>query len=113
MPAPTQAFGAWGESEAVRFLEKAGYRIEARNFFTRLGELDIVAWDKDTLVFVEVKAFDYAMPSSHPGDNVHASKQRKLIKTATLYLNKFKQQPPLCRFDVITLINIGAPPGSF
>ena len=51
-----QLFGQKAEGMAVRFLKKCGYKIVARNHRTRSGEIDIIARDGDTLVFVEVKA---------------------------------------------------------
>ncbi|MDP4857645.1 MAG: YraN family protein, partial [Desulfobacterales bacterium] len=51
-----QQFGKAGESIAARFLRKMGYRILEQNYRTVLGEIDIIARDRDTLVFVEVKA---------------------------------------------------------
>ena len=103
MPGPTQIIGALGEDEAADYLQSAGYHIEARNFFTPFGELDLVAWDGETLVFVEVKAFEWPLRGGSPADNVHWNKQRKLVRAATLYLAK-KKKHPFCRFDVITII---------
>ena len=103
MPGPTQIIGALGEDEAATYLQSAGYSIEARNFFTPFGELDLVAWHGETLVFVEVKAFEWPLRGGDPAENVHWNKQRKLVKAATLYLSK-KKKHPFCRFDVITII---------
>ena len=103
MASPTQVKGQWAEAESVKYLQAKGWRIVERNFFTQFGELDIVAYDKDTLVFVEVKSFDYPYQGTDPAENVHYGKQRKLIKTAKVYLTRLKRHP-FCRFDVITLI---------
>lgn len=103
MPGPTQLIGALGESEAAEFLQSAGFRIEARNFFTTFGEIDIVAWDKETLVFVEVKAFEWPLRGGDPAENVHYNKQRKIVKAARVYLSR-KKKHPYCRFDVVTVI---------
>ncbi|MBI3622281.1 MAG: YraN family protein, partial [Nitrospirae bacterium] len=51
-----QRFGRAGEAEAARHLQRAGYRIVARNYRTRFGEIDLVAYDAAVLAFVEVKA---------------------------------------------------------
>jgi putative endonuclease len=103
MPGPTQVIGALGETEAAGYLQGAGFRIEARNFFTPFGELDIVAWDGETLVFVEVKAFEWPLRGGGPAENVHYNKQRKIAKAAGVYLKRMKKHP-YCRFDVVTVI---------
>lgn len=93
------ALGAWGEVQAVDFLRKKGYAILATNYRTRLGEMDIIAKDRQYLVFVEVKlrksdAYGAAR------EFVDARKQEKLRSTALLWLseNETSLQP---RFDVI------------
>jgi len=56
MTAKSNRFGKKNEKLAVGFLKRRGYRIIERNFRTRMGEVDIIATDGDTIVFVEVKA---------------------------------------------------------
>ena len=95
-----QRRGAQAEERAARFLERQGLAILARNFRTRLGEIDLVARDGQTLVFIEVRlrvsrAFGGAQAS------VDARKQAKLLAAARLYLSRLKAEPP-CRFDVVT-----------
>ena len=53
--ASRRAVGTHYEEEAARYLEQQGYQILERNFFSRYGEIDLIAKDEDTLVFVEVK----------------------------------------------------------
>ena len=95
--------GDWGEAEAARHLESRGLRILGRQVRTAKGEIDLVAEDGDTLVFVEVKAFEKAEAGEDPAQNVHALKQRRLGLAARAYLARYEQEP-YCRFDVITLV---------
>ena len=94
--------GALGEQYAADYLLKKGYKIAARNFRSRFGEIDIVAENADFVAFVEVKtrSRDYI---SRPSEAVTSSKQRKIIKTARYYLleNEKGLQP---RFDVIEIV---------
>lgn len=99
--------GAWGEALAAQFLRKKGYRIEAMNFRTRLGEIDVIASNRRYLVFCEVKlrkSADFAAAREF----VDSRKQQKLRTTALVYLsqNETALQP---RFDVI---EIYAPDGT-
>jgi putative endonuclease len=97
----TRARGAAGEEAAEAFLVASGYRIVARNVLTKVGELDVVALDGETLCFVEIKAratqeFGEAIAA------VRAGKQRKIVRAAMLFLAKNRSQRP-CRFDVLGL----------
>ena len=92
-----------GEDIAMRYLEVKGYTIKKRNFhFGRLGEIDIVALDGDTYVFVEVKTRHNAK-FGNPLASITPGKQRKLKKATEGYLlvNKLHDVP--CRFDVIVI----------
>jgi len=91
-----------GEALAALFLRLKGYRIEARNWRCSLGEVDIVAWDRDTLVFVEVKARATRAAGS-PEEAVTAAKQRRLSLLAQAFLGKRRDDPPPCRFDVVAV----------
>jgi putative endonuclease len=91
-----------GEALAALFLRLKGYRIEARNWRCPLGELDIVAWDGDTLVFVEVKARSGTSAGS-PEEAVDARKQARLVQLAQTYLARRRGATPPCRFDVIAI----------
>ena len=93
--------GQWGEEKATAFLQQNGYRILARNYRVRTGELDLVAENDSFLAFVEVKTrkndrFDAACAS------VTLAKQRKLITAAEAWLLEFptERQP---RFDVVEI----------
>ncbi len=100
--------GSLGEAYAARLLEQKGYRILARNFRIRLGELDLVAQKGEILAFVEVKT-RAANSLTRPCAAVTIAKQRKLILTAQAYLSRYPAdlQP---RFDVIEIVTETAPP---
>ncbi len=97
----THARGTAGEDAAEGFLQMSGYRIVARNVRTKVGELDFVALDGETLCFIEIKA----RASAEYGRAIEAvgpQKQRRLAKAALLFLAKNRSQRP-CRFDVLGL----------
>ncbi len=93
--------GEKGEELAVKFLKKQGYKIIRQNYRTPIGEIDIIAKDGETLVFIEVKtreSIEYGMPF----EAINRLKKRKIANVALLYLKKFKEMPP-CRFDVVSI----------
>lgn len=94
----------WGEALAAVFLRLKGYRVEARNWRCSLGEIDIVARDRGTLVFVEVKART-GTRAGPPEEAVDQRKQRRLIQLAHAYLAKCGGEPA-CRFDVIAITGV-------
>ena len=93
--------GQKGEELAVKYLRKKGYKIIKQNFKTRIGEIDIIANDGGTLVFVEVKTRE-SIAYGMPFEAVNSYKRRKIANVALLYLKKIKEVPP-CRFDVVSL----------
>jgi len=97
-----QKFGQFGESLAVKCLKKRGYEIICTNYRTRLGEIDIIAKEKDTIVFVEVKSRSTSRYGSAK-QAVTAAKQRKISKTALLYLKSTNQMNAKARFDVVSI----------
>lgn len=94
-------FGLEGEEKAARYLKKQGYKIIAKNFQTRFGEIDIIAENKEYIIFVEVKARG-ENSIAQPKEFVDLRKQRKIIRTAEIYLaeNPTEKQP---RFDVVEI----------
>ncbi len=93
--------GEKGEGLAVKFLKKKGYKIIKQNYKTPIGEIDILAKDKETLVFIEVKtreSVEYGLPF----EAVNSHKKRKIANVALLYLKRFKEIPP-CRFDIVSI----------
>ena len=97
-----QTFGRQSEALAVRHLKRQGYRIVAQNYRNRLGEIDIVAKDRSTLVFVEVKA-RRTPRFGPPKAAVTPQKQRKLSMVALAYLKETGQSEAAARFDVVAI----------
>jgi putative endonuclease len=95
-------FGTRSERAAARFLKKLGYRILARNFTCPLGELDLIALDGKTLVFVEVRSTE-AADSSGPAASVDLPKQQRLTRLALYFLKQKRLLDYPARFDVLTL----------
>ena len=104
-----QSLGKLGENLACAALIQRGYAIIARRYRTRLGEIDIVARDGATTVFIEVK--------SRTGDAfgggaaaVTAAKQRKITLMAMDYIVRYRLAGRPCRFDVVTVDARAEPP---
>jgi putative endonuclease len=102
MPHQKQKFGEKGEVLAARHLKKKGYRIIETNYRTKLGEIDIVAQDRDTLVFVEVKS-RRSWRFGNPKAAVTPSKQRKISMVALHYLKATRRSNASARFDVVAV----------
>ena len=104
------SLGKQGEDLACRELRRRGHAILARRYRTRWGEIDIVARDEKTLVFVEVKT-RRRHGFGGPVAAVDFRKQRRLINMARSYLMGLRGPEPPCRFDVVgvTLPDGGAP----
>ena len=95
-----RAFGQIAESEAERYLRRKGYRILARNDRSSCGELDLVAQQADTLVFIEVKA-RRTTAFGGPSHAVDGRKQARLVRLAAQYLARHRARNRSCRFDVV------------
>jgi len=93
--------GVAAEDRACRYLREHGYRVIARNWRCRLGEIDIVARDCDVLAFVEVKARS-GDGFGGPEGAVGRAKQRRLIRTALAFLQTTDCELP-ARFDVVAV----------
>lgn len=91
-----------GEREACRFLRRAGYTIVARSTRFRRGELDIVAVDGRTVVFVEVKTRQ-SSDKSEPLEAVTPEKQRRVTRAALLFLKRHRLLEHSARFDVLAV----------
>jgi putative endonuclease len=100
LAAPT--LGRRGEDAAARFLRRKGYRILSRSDRSRPGELDLVALDDDTLVFVEVKT-RRSSEAGHPAEAVDGAKQRRLTRLAVTWLKRRGLLERRARFDVIAV----------
>jgi putative endonuclease len=107
---PRRALGAQAERLAAEHLERRGYRIIDRNYRYRGGELDLVARDGDTLVFVEVRA---RRSDAHgaPFETVGREKQRRVARAAEHWLVTHGLTRAFARFDVVSiLLPEGGPP---
>jgi putative endonuclease len=106
MPDGTYQKGLAGESRAEAYLKNRGMVLLQRRYRSPFGEIDLVMADGDALVFVEVKARSTAGEGAGL-EAVTAAKQKKLVKTALLYLAEQNWQGP-ARFDVVELTRDGA-----
>ena len=98
-----QELGIAGEEVAFGFLKKKGYRILERNYKTPLGEIDIIAQDRDCLVFVEVKSLSdtsYILPQ----EMLNKKKQEQIIRVALSYLKAKGLRDAGCRFDCVAVV---------
>ncbi|MFW6134934.1 MAG: YraN family protein [Elusimicrobiota bacterium] len=95
--------GRKGEDIAVKYLKKKKYKILTQGFRFLRGEIDIIAYDRDTLVFIEVKTRrnkEYGLPE----ESVTPKKQNQIKKIALGFLMKYNLENTDCRFDVISLL---------
>lgn len=95
-------YGRQAEVLAVKHLKRNGYKILTRNYRTKVGEIDIIAKDRETIVFVEVKA----RRSEHFGGPKFAltsRKQERISKAALWYLKETNQFNEKARFDVVAI----------
>jgi len=99
---PPKTLGRRGEEAAARFLKRLGYKILARSRRLAPGELDLVALDGRTIVFVEVKTRTSA-DVGHPAEAVDAVKQRKLTRLAVTFLKRHGLLEYPARFDVVAI----------
>lgn len=99
-----RGIGQGYEGLAARFLESKGYRILERNYRTRFGEIDLIARDGDTLVFVEVRMRARPDPAA-PIETVTPDKQRRVARVARVYLATHPRLDCDCRFDVIGIVH--------
>jgi putative endonuclease len=95
--------GRLGEQLAAEHLIRRGFQIVERNYRTRWGELDIVAYDGSTLAFCEVKTRRLSAPGRSPLESVHALKRSKVRKMAARWLIERTDRPYAdnVRFDAI------------
>ena len=98
-----RAFGLESEAIARNYLERKGYKIINSNHYQRIGEIDIIAKDKNNIVFVEVKSLkneDFLQIT----DTISALKKRRLCKLANLWLLKNSKEGSEFRIDFIGLV---------
>ena len=95
--------GELGEKAALKHLKHEGYRIRALNYYTKKGEIDIIAQEKQVIVFIEVRT----LSSEKHGEafsTVNQSKRQRLTRTAHEYLNKYNLGERDWRFDFISVV---------
>ena len=91
-----------GEKAAQKFLKTRGYRIRETGFRCRHGEIDIIAQQKDCLVFVEVRTKSN-LEFGTPEESITQAKKERLIASALTYTATHQNLPPLWRIDVIAI----------
>lgn len=101
-----QLIGKEGEKIAYEFLKKEGYDIIATNYRCLYGEIDIIAFESDFLVFIEVKTRKN-LKYGFPEEAVTKRKQEKLVKVASYYMNICNIIDRKIRFDVISILKLG------
>lgn len=94
--------GKFGETLALKKIKRLGYKKIVRNYRCPLGEVDLIAWDGDTLVFIEIKtrkgrSTDYAKEA------VNARKKRQISKVALAYMKSNDYSDAKARFDVVAV----------
>lgn len=92
--------GALGEEMAIKYLKSKGYKVIDRNYKTNIGEIDIITFKNDLLIFIEVKArtnINYG----YPYEAVDWKKQEKIIKTSYIYMKHKNLDNYQIRYDII------------
>lgn len=95
-------FGNRSERAAERFLRRLGYRILKRNYRCSLGELDLVALERDCLVFVEVRSTE-GDDRERPAASVGPVKQQRLTQLALSFMQRYRLLGRAARFDVLAV----------
>ena len=102
-PQPAEdVLGQRGENVAAKYLRTQGFKILVRNFRCATGEVDIVARDGKTIVFVEVKTRVNDDPT--PEAQVNNPKRHQVTKAAKFYMSRYGSPPPPARFDVVAIV---------
>ena len=103
MKSSTTDKGRLAEDKALDYLENQGLVLEARNFRSRQGEIDLIMLDNDTCVFIEVRSRKNNS-FLHAAETIDQRKRTKIIQTSQLYIQKMqKKSNRFFRFDVVTI----------
>ncbi len=94
--------GKSGEDVALEYLRKIKYKVTDKGFRFLRGEIDLIAWDGPTLVFIEVKT-RHLSSFGYPEESVNSAKRSQIRRVARGYLLKNTMEDVECRFDVLTL----------
>ena len=100
MPSKAQITGKLGEDAAAAYLKEKKFSILDRNYRIKSAEIDIIAKDKDTIAFVEVKTRK-TLKKGFPAESVNFTKQKKIISAALYYIRENNINNVRLRFDVI------------
>jgi putative endonuclease len=100
---PRQRLGLEGEDAAARLLENAGLRILERRFRCRFGEIDIIARDRNVLVFVEVRT-RRGIGFGSPAESITPRKRQRMATVAQFFLSRRRLTDLPCRFDVVEVL---------
>lgn len=103
----TVPLGRAGERLAARYLRRSGYRIVARNFRAAGAEIDLIAAEGETIVFVEVKT-RLGSRAGRPEEAVDGLKQERIRRAAEIYLSRHRAHDRPIRFDVVAISGAGA-----
>ncbi|MCA0754019.1 YraN family protein [Paenibacillus sp. N4] len=95
--------GKIGEDAACRYLEQAGYTVEERNWRCRSGEIDLIAYRDDRLIFVEVRTRRAGGRFGTAAESVNRRKQQQVRETALVYLRSTGKAGVPVRFDVVAV----------
>jgi len=102
-PAPAAPLGKRGEDIAAKALRRRGYKLLGRNVQLGRNEVDLIARDGDTIVFVEVKTRRSA-GVAEPEDNITMEKQKRLSRAARIYMDRDNDPHAYYRFDVVSVV---------
>ena len=102
MPPEKKEIGQKGENLAVDYLQNAGYTVLERNYRCKLGEIDIIARDNDTLVFIEVRSRS-SLAFGLPQESINRRKRHQISKVALEYMIRRKLKNIPARFDVVAV----------
>ena len=95
--------GHTGEAVAAKYYQKLGWLLLEHNYRTRFGEIDLILYTENTLVFAEVKTRRSAAFAA-PAEAVNTAKQRRIVKAAGQYLQRSPFSDSLVRFDVVEVL---------
>ncbi len=108
MTAPHQLLGRLGERIACRHLLRLGYDVLARRYCARRNEIDLVAFEGETLVFIEVKTRGTSA-FGEPWEFVDWEKRQRLRSAADEFVARYDLGRYTCRFDIVSVVAPGTP----
>ena len=103
METASKTLGILGEELASHYVRKRGYKLLVRNYRCPLGEIDLVARDRNTLVFIEVKT-RRSLERGLPTESITSHKRAQITRCAQYYLKQYAVSEVPCRFDAVSVI---------